>query len=36
MVKEFLLTAPDGKTIANSPIYQNPFWPTTADQPAAQ
>jgi hypothetical protein len=36
MVKEFLLTAPDGKTIANSPIYQNPYWPTTADQPAAQ
>lgn len=36
MVKQFLLTAPDSKTIEQSPIYQNPYWPTTADQPAEQ
>lgn len=34
MVKQFLLTAPDGVTIASSPLYQNPHWPLTADQPA--
>jgi len=34
MVNQFLLTAEDGKTISTSPIYQNPHWPTTADQPA--
>jgi hypothetical protein len=34
MLKQFLLTASDGKTISESPIYQNPYWPTTADSPA--
>lgn len=34
MIKQFLLTSSDGKTIGQSPIYQNPYWPTTADQPA--
>ena len=34
MAKQFLLTAPDGATIEDSPLYQNPYWPTTADQPA--
>lgn len=29
-VHHFLITASDGSTIANSPIYQNPGWPTTA------
>lgn len=33
-VKQFLLTSSDGSTIASSPIYQNPYWPTTADMPA--
>ncbi|WP_321332563.1 RagB/SusD family nutrient uptake outer membrane protein [uncultured Bacteroides sp.] len=36
MIKQFLLTASDGATISTSPIYQNPYWPTTADQPALQ
>lgn len=34
MVKQFLLTAADGSTISDSPLYQNPYWPTTADMPA--
>lgn len=34
MIKQFLLTASDGKTIATSPLYQNPYWPTAADMPA--
>lgn len=33
-VKQFLLTAPDGATIADSPLYQNPYWPTVADEGA--
>jgi len=33
-IKELQLTAPDGQRVANSPIYQNPYWPLTADQPA--
>ena len=36
MVKQFLLTSPDGTSIAQSPLYQNPYWPTTPDQPAEQ
>ena len=36
MIKQFQLTAPDGVTIENSPIYQNPYWPVVADQPAQQ
>jgi hypothetical protein len=32
--KHFQLTAADGQTIADSPIYQNPYWPTEASQPA--
>ena len=34
MVKQFLLTASDGATISTSPLYQNPYWPIIADQPA--
>lgn len=34
MVKQFQVTAPDGATVTDSPIYQNPYWPITADQPA--
>ena len=33
-IKHFQVTSPDGTTIADSPIYQNPHWPTTADMPA--
>ena len=35
-IKQFLLTASDGQTISDSPIYQNPYWPTEADMPAVQ
>lgn len=35
-IDQFMITAPDGKTVSDSPIYQNPYWPTTADQPAEQ
>lgn len=34
MIKQFLITAEDGKTISTSPIYQNPYWPIIADMPA--
>lgn len=33
-VKQLKLTAPDGETVADSPIYQNPHWPLEADKPA--
>lgn len=33
-VKHFLITSSDKKTVENSPIYQNPYWPVTADMPA--
>lgn len=33
-VKHFLITSSDKKTAENSPIYQNPYWPVTADMPA--
>lgn len=35
-IKHFQITASDGSTISNSPIYQNPYWPVEADQPALQ
>ena len=34
MVKQFMLTAPDNKTVGNSPLYQNPYWPIEPDMPA--
>lgn len=34
MVKQFLITSPDGKTVEQSTIYQNPYWPMVADKPA--
>ena len=34
MIKQFLLTASDGQSIETSPLYQNPYWPTTSDMPA--
>ncbi len=33
-LRQFLLTASDHATIEKSPLYQNPYWPTTTDQPA--
>lgn len=33
-ISHFLITSPDGETITESPIYQNPGWPTTAGQGA--
>lgn len=33
-IKEFLLTATDHASIDQSPLYQNPYWPTEADMPA--
>lgn len=35
-INQFLVTASDGQTIDDSPLYQNPYWPTTADMPAEQ
>lgn len=32
----FLESSADGSDIATSPIYQNPYWPTTADAPATR
>lgn len=34
MVKQFQLTATSGADISTSALYQNPYWPTVADQPA--
>ena len=34
MIKQFKLTAADGSTVDDSPLYQNPGWPTTADEGA--
>ena len=36
MVKQFMITSPDNKTVEDSPIYQNPYWPIEADMPAVQ
>ena len=33
-LKQFLLTSPDYTNKENSPLYQNPYWPLEADQPA--
>lgn len=34
MIKQFQLTATSGADISTSILYQNPYWPTIADQPA--
>ncbi len=34
MVKQFQLTATSGADISTSVLYQNPYWPKVADQPA--
>lgn len=33
-IDQMLITSDDGHTIETSPIYQNPYWPTTPDMPA--
>ncbi|MBV8040301.1 RagB/SusD family nutrient uptake outer membrane protein [Bacteroides sp. AN502] len=33
-IKQFQLTASDNASPELSPLYQNPYWPTTADMPA--
>ena len=35
-VSQMLLTSPDGETASQSVIWQNPYWPTDADQPATK
>ena len=35
-LRQFLLTAPDHKTMSESPLYQNPYWPMETDQAAEQ
>ncbi len=35
-IQQFLLTAEDNESVSASPLYQNPYWPTVADQPATQ
>lgn len=33
-IKHMMVTASDGATVSDSPIYQNPYWPVAADLPA--
>lgn len=33
-IDQFLITSIDGRSVETSPIYQNPYWPVTADMPA--
>lgn len=33
-IDQFRITAPDNKTVEDSPIYQNPYWPTRAAEAA--
>lgn len=35
-LRQFLLTATDHASVDQSPLYQNPYWPTTTDQSAEQ
>ena len=35
-IDQFLITSTDGHSIETSPIYQNPYWPTVADEAAEQ
>lgn len=35
-LRQFILTADDHATIANSPLYQNPYWPIEVDKPAVK
>lgn len=33
-VKHMMLTSPDGASVEDSPIYQNPYWPSEPNAPA--
>jgi hypothetical protein len=35
-LRQFLLSATDHASVDQSPLYQNPYWPTTTDSPAEQ
>ena len=36
MIKQIMLAAPDGNSVSESNIYQNPYWPLESDKPAIQ
>lgn len=36
MAKQFQLTSTDSSDFSTSTLYQNPFWPTTANEPATK
>lgn len=35
-IEQFLITSPDGQSVSESLLYQNPYWPLVADMPAEQ
>ncbi|MDO4159616.1 MAG: RagB/SusD family nutrient uptake outer membrane protein [Prevotellaceae bacterium] len=35
-IRQFLLTATDYASVDQSPLYQNPYWPTSAGEPAEE
>lgn len=35
-IYQMMLTSPDGQSVANSPMYQNPYWPTEPNMPATK
>lgn len=35
-IYQMMLTAPDGQTVSQSPMYQNPYWPDEPNMPATK
>lgn len=35
-IRQMMLTAPDGKSVDQSPLYQNPYWPSEPNLPATK
>ena len=35
-IYQMMLTSPDGQSVANSPLYQNPYWPSEPNMPATK
>lgn len=35
-IYQMMLTSPDGNSVTDSPIYQNPYWPSEPDMPATK
>lgn len=35
-IKQMMLTAPDGSTVSDSPLYQNPYWPNEPSKAATK